>query len=88
VSIDGVDEMFIVPSRVATVVFHVHLYRDFGLDCYKYFTVWQTSTTSFGIQALLCLRLQDVAYEPKELTIPTHKCEPDAGTDVVASCER
>ncbi|GJM95286.1 hypothetical protein PR202_ga12002 [Eleusine coracana subsp. coracana] len=32
--------------------------------------------------------LQDVAYKPEEYFVETHKCEPDAGADVVHSCER
>jgi hypothetical protein len=80
-------EMF-VASSVATTVFHVHLLRDFGSDCCKVFTVWQIRITRVVINALHCLPLQDVAYKPEELFFETRKCEPDAGADVVQSCER
>ncbi|KAG8057481.1 hypothetical protein GUJ93_ZPchr0002g26555 [Zizania palustris] len=32
--------------------------------------------------------IRDVAYKPEEQFVKTRKCEPDAGADVVKSCER
>lgn len=32
--------------------------------------------------------LQDVAYKPQEFYVQTRKCEPNAGEDVVKTCER
>ncbi|KAK3129657.1 hypothetical protein QOZ80_6BG0482940 [Eleusine coracana subsp. coracana] len=43
-------------------------------------------TAVYAAYALTYLR--DVAYRPEELVVETRKCEPDAGADVVQSCER
>lgn len=43
---------------------------------------------NFDLISYLCSFLQDVAYKPEELFARTHKCESDAGADVVQACER
>ncbi|KAL6627423.1 hypothetical protein ACP70R_031149 [Stipagrostis hirtigluma subsp. patula] len=40
----------------------------------------------YAVYALTYIR--DVAYKPEEHAVKTRKCEPDAGADVVKSCER
>ncbi|TVU24219.1 hypothetical protein EJB05_26640 [Eragrostis curvula] len=42
----------------------------------------------FIVKFFVCILLHDVAYKPVEQFVETRKCEPDAGADVVKSCER
>ncbi|XP_062193283.1 protein HAPLESS 2-B-like isoform X2 [Phragmites australis] len=43
-------------------------------------------TATYALYALTYIR--DVAYKPEEQFVKTRKCEPDAGAEIVKSCER
>lgn len=43
---------------------------------------------SFVVCNMFLVYLQDVAYKPEEKYVKTRKCEPEAGANVVKSCER
>lgn len=43
---------------------------------------------SFVVCNMFFVYLQDVAYKPEEKFVKTRKCEPEAGANVVKSCER